>query len=736
MVALPTRALLFVVTAFLIGAVYLGFAYTVLLQQPRRTIGWVFAGFSLLVANHYLTSLFLFPSGGLPESMAHALLRWKWAAASFLPALFLHLAWFYFAPSWKRPWVRVLSVLYGACVVLAGTAMFTNLVVAGVLDRGAGSIVGPEPGPLMPLTGALLAIAFLSSIGGMVVNYRKTRLGVLRRQIGYLLTPAALTAAVIAINMFFILSRARENAPHELGHVVVLLMAYYYGRAVLGYGSVVDRPVQQRRLLRTVLLVATGTAALAAGFTVDRLLIPYAPIAFPFVTSLLLIAFVAGVLFFQARQLPLLERRSGKEHAHKQVVVKRIAENLADVPEPEALQEALLNTVCDLLQTVGAFTATIDGEGTATVQQQWGDMTATPGDVLPLPALNFRRPRLISALMPELEWERGWYDVAVVCPLGDEQGILALGEKKDETPFTAADLELCQEAAQRVTAVEEMKVARRQQEQLLVRAHEAGHRLQRLHEQVMASPLTAKREQAPLAIGALGPLEIRRKGKRVAEREWRTEKAKGMLAYLLWKGRRGATREELCEALWPERSLEEAANTFHVTLHRLRRVLEPHRARGSSYVRHRLGRYRFDFDSPHELDVTRFRKLVAVGSNNLRALKEAVEMYRGEHLQGLYWALPAEAEIERRHLENLYTEALRTLSERSRGKEREEYLERLLRLVPADEWANGVLVQAYMQEGRLDLARRQLGRWEVCLEEVGLEPPEALRRLQRNAAVS
>ncbi|MFW6069249.1 MAG: hypothetical protein ACOC9E_06680, partial [Chloroflexota bacterium] len=466
MMALPARALLFVVTAFLIAAVYLGFACTVLLQQPRRTISWVFVAFALLVSNHYLTSLFLFPSSGLPEATMHALLRWKWAAASFLPALFLHLAWFYFAPSWKRVWVHVLSALYVACLVMAGVALFTNLVVAGVLDRGAGSIVGPEPGPLLPLTGTILAFAFLSSIAGMVVNYRRTRLRVLRRQIGYLLTPAVLTAVVIAINMFFVLSRAREDAPHELGHVVVLLMAYYYGRAVLGYGSIVDRPVQQRRLLRMVLLVAMGTAALAAGFTVDRVLIPFTPVAFPFATSFLLVIFTAGIMFFRARQLPFLERRSGSEESDEEDVVQQIAEKLSSVPEPEALQQALLNTVCDLLETRGAFTATIDGEGTATVGQRWGDMAAAPEDVLSLPALNFRRPRLISALMPELEGEKGWYDVPVVCPFGDKQGILALGEKESGDPFTAADLELCMEVAQRMAAVEEMKVARREQEEL------------------------------------------------------------------------------------------------------------------------------------------------------------------------------------------------------------------------------------------------------------------------------
>ncbi len=219
----------------------------------------------------------------------------------------------------------------------------------------------------------------------------------------------------------------------------------------------------------------------------------------------------------------------------------------------------------------------------------------------------------------------------------------------------------------------------------------------------------------------------------MAEGEWRTEKAKGLLAYLLWKGREGATREELCAALWPDRSLEEAANTFHVTLHRLRRVLEPERTRGSRYIRYHLGRYRFAFDTPHELDVTRFRRLAA--TDEVAELKQAVVLYRGEYLQGLYWALPAEVEIERRHLENLYAQALRRLGEQCRGRERERYLEQLLSVVPADEAANRALVLAYLREGRLDLARRRLARWQQCLEELGLESPDTLQTLRQTATV-
>jgi two-component SAPR family response regulator len=176
--------------------------------------------------------------------------------------------------------------------------------------------------------------------------------------------------------------------------------------------------------------------------------------------------------------------------------------------------------------------------------------------------------------------------------------------------------------------------------------------------------------------------------------------------------------------LWPNRLEEEVTNVFHVTLHRLRRALEPERARGSSYIQRHLGRHGFDFSSPHELDATRFALLVAADEEY--ALQEAVGLYRGEYLQDLYWALPAEAETERRHLECLYERALRRLAFDGDGTESKIYLERLVQIIPADEGVNQALVEIYLEEGRQDLAERQLERWRNFAQELSPELPSKL----------
>jgi hypothetical protein len=158
-------------------------------------------------------------------------------------------------------------------------------------------------------------------------------------------------------------------------------------------------------------------------------------------------------------------------------------------------------------------------------------------------------------------------------------------------------------------------------------AHLHEQALRRLEEQVATSTCQATPSvDALLEIRILGPLSVAREGKPIPEATWGTERAKALLAYLLWKGPTGATREELSMSLWPARPAEQAANVFHVTLHSLRQALEPgpRRARDSWHILHERRRYRFNFDAPHWLDVTAFQTLAADG--DVAALREAVTL--------------------------------------------------------------------------------------------------------------
>jgi predicted ATPase/DNA-binding SARP family transcriptional activator len=77
--------------------------------------------------------------------------------------------------------------------------------------------------------------------------------------------------------------------------------------------------------------------------------------------------------------------------------------------------------------------------------------------------------------------------------------------------------------------------------------------------------------EAPLIVRALGPLEIIRNGVTLDVSSV-PARAREMLVYLLCQ-RRGCTKEQLGAALWPDADAAKLRNNFHVTLHRLRKLL-------------------------------------------------------------------------------------------------------------------------------------------------------------------
>jgi DNA-binding SARP family transcriptional activator len=212
----------------------------------------------------------------------------------------------------------------------------------------------------------------------------------------------------------------------------------------------------------------------------------------------------------------------------------------------------------------------------------------------------------------------------------------------------------------------------------------------------------------PLEIRVLGSLQVCVNGEHVPESAWGSERAKEMLAYLLWKGGDGATRDEITTALWPEYSIENATNVFHVTMNRLRKTLSPgaNKARDSKYVIHHLNKYFLNFEAPLWIDEMDFRRLAA--GERLEELRQAVELYRGEYLQDAAWALPPEVEIRRRELEKIYENLLVRILSQVNDPEAEIYLEKLLIIDPTNQDANTRLVASYLSRGRKDLAEKHI----------------------------
>jgi predicted ATPase/DNA-binding SARP family transcriptional activator len=221
----------------------------------------------------------------------------------------------------------------------------------------------------------------------------------------------------------------------------------------------------------------------------------------------------------------------------------------------------------------------------------------------------------------------------------------------------------------------------------------------------------------PLRVRALGPLEVERDGKPVD-----IGSPRDLLLFLLLHPN-GATKEQIGLALWPDADPAKLRNNFHVTVHRLRKVLGDADwviARGESYVL----KPGIDFDA-----VTFEREAkAAIRARDAARLSRAIELYRGDFFEtatGGEWHI----DVQER-LRDLYANALSTLG-RLTGSV--EAWQRLAGLDPLDEEAARQLMNALANEGDTAGASRVYRRLSDALKrELDAEPePETRTLLKR-----
>jgi DNA-binding SARP family transcriptional activator len=164
-----------------------------------------------------------------------------------------------------------------------------------------------------------------------------------------------------------------------------------------------------------------------------------------------------------------------------------------------------------------------------------------------------------------------------------------------------------------------------------------------------------------LRVLGLGPVEVWRGERTVTAGEWGSAKPRELLFHLLGHTA-GRTKEQIGLALWPEASPAQLRNSFHVTLHHLRRALG-----GPAWIVFENERYRFDRSLPYEYDVEIFEAHLAEAERLRRdpdadprrvieALEVAVRLYRGDFLEETLfgdWLMEAQDALRRRHVDAL-----------------------------------------------------------------------------------
>jgi DNA-binding SARP family transcriptional activator len=243
-------------------------------------------------------------------------------------------------------------------------------------------------------------------------------------------------------------------------------------------------------------------------------------------------------------------------------------------------------------------------------------------------------------------------------------------------------------------------------------------------------------ENIPLKIRMFGGFQVERYGQPVPNEEWRSNKAKNVLKYLLLNRGRPVVRDVLLDLFWRDMDLDRAMNNLNSTIYTIRRVLEPDRERWtpSKYLLTKTNTLQFQADSDCWLDVEEFEGHLDRAEEHRRKGEEeeaaaewskVVELYGGELLpEDRYedWCSAARERFRERYLE-----ALLRLGEYHYGKDQfevaETYYRRALVEDPLKEVALRMLMRCLVKLSRSNEALRLYREFARKLkEEIEVEP--------------
>jgi DNA-binding SARP family transcriptional activator/tetratricopeptide (TPR) repeat protein len=210
-----------------------------------------------------------------------------------------------------------------------------------------------------------------------------------------------------------------------------------------------------------------------------------------------------------------------------------------------------------------------------------------------------------------------------------------------------------------------------------------------------------------------------------------TKKIQALLAYLALPAGREHARDKLAALLWGELSQGHARNSLRQALFALRQAVAPVRP---ACLRVEGATIALTPDAV-DVDAATFERLV--GERTPEALAQAVELYRGDLLDGITLQEPPFEEWlmgERERLRELAVEALAGLLAFQRAAwAADAALQTGLRLIaldPLQESVHRTLMRLYAQLGRRATALRQ---YQICVgvlrRELGVEPEADTRRL-------
>ncbi|CAM9829588.1 unnamed protein product [Phaeothamnion confervicola] len=245
----------------------------------------------------------------------------------------------------------------------------------------------------------------------------------------------------------------------------------------------------------------------------------------------------------------------------------------------------------------------------------------------------------------------------------------------------------------------------------------------------------------PLSLYGFGKFRVFVGGQEVEDKLWKTRKSKYMFAFLTANAGKDVPDEKVMEIFWPDHEPEKARQSLYAALSHMRKALDAVSAGESErVVLARKGFYKFNADRSFFYDVSEFERLYEQGNARIKegredegmvAFQKAEQLYQGEFMEGYYddWAV-----FLREDLEMKYVELLQVLMEHFFDKRRyavvTDYAQRLLKRDPCHQDAHTALMQAYIQQGKPELAARQ---YQTCTQvmknELNMSPSPEMTEL-------
>ncbi len=225
-----------------------------------------------------------------------------------------------------------------------------------------------------------------------------------------------------------------------------------------------------------------------------------------------------------------------------------------------------------------------------------------------------------------------------------------------------------------------------------------------------------------------------------------TKKTKTLFAYLLERGKTGATMEQLADLLWPDQAdTQQALGRLYHTIHALRLALETDLARGqdSRHLLNREGRCFLRLPDETWIDATAFEQFCYKGERLLEAGDDddalacylaAEKLYGGDLLADIPLTYAERTDDDwcwsRRYwLQEMYLKLLVGLAgiyrRRNAIQEAMGYGRSALTLDPSNEAAHREMMQSLHRAGRPDAVDRQYHLCRQILLRQDDRPPEA-----------